>query len=76
MTKEQIKAVFDRALAWPPERQAQAAEILILLEAQGEMPLRLSDEEWAAIQEGDAEAERGEFASDEEMATLFRREGR
>jgi hypothetical protein len=32
MTKEQIKAVLDRVLTWPPERQRDAAEILESME--------------------------------------------
>jgi hypothetical protein len=33
MTKEQVKAVLDRVLTWPPERQEEAAEILMEIEA-------------------------------------------
>lgn len=75
MTKEQIAAVFERVRTWPEERQAYAAELLILLEAQDESPVRVSDEEWEAIQEGNAEAERGEFVSDEDMAAVYKRYG-
>jgi predicted transcriptional regulator len=75
MTKEQIAAVFDRARTWPPERQALAAELLTLIEAQELSPIRVSEEEWAAIQEGNAQAERGEFVSDEEIAALYKRFG-
>jgi predicted transcriptional regulator len=75
MTKEQITAVFDRARTWPEERQAYAAEILMLLEAQSQNPTPVSDEEWDAIQEGSAQAERGEFVSDEDMAAFFKRHG-
>jgi predicted transcriptional regulator len=32
----------------------------------------LSDEKWVAVQEGLAEAERGEFVSDEDMAAFSR----
>jgi hypothetical protein len=75
MTKEQITAVFDRVRTWPQERQAYAAEILMLLEAQDKSPVLVSDEEWEAIQEGNAQAERGEFVSDEEMAAFYKRHG-
>jgi predicted transcriptional regulator len=60
---------------WPQERQAHAAELLLLLEAQDEAPLRVSDAEWEAIQEGNAQAERGEFISDEDMAALYKQHG-
>ena len=52
MTKEQIKAVLDRVMTWPPDRQKDAVEMLLLLESQeGEM-YHPSDDEWDAIQEG------------------------
>jgi hypothetical protein len=75
MTKDQIAAVFERVRTWPEERQAYAAEILLLLEAQEERPLQISDEEWGAIQEGNSQAERGEFVSDEEMTVFYKRHG-
>jgi len=73
MTKDQINAVLERVHTWPEEQQAYAAEVLLLIEAQESKPLRLSDEEWAAIQEGNAQAERGEFVSDAEMAKFWNR---
>ncbi|MDO9564900.1 MAG: hypothetical protein Q7J60_25035 [Bradyrhizobium sp.] len=75
MTKDQITAVLERVRAWPEERQAYAAEILLVIEAQDVSPLRVSDDEWQAIQEGNAEAERGEFVSDAEMAAFYKRHG-
>jgi hypothetical protein len=75
MANEQIDAVLERVRGWPPERQAYAVEVLQLIEAQGTQPIQVSDEEWAAIQEGNAQAERGEFVSDADMAAFFRRHG-
>jgi predicted transcriptional regulator len=75
MTKDQITAVLERVRAWPEERQAYAAEVLLLIEAQEVPPLRVSDAEWEAIQEGNAQAERGEFVSDAEMAGFYKRHG-
>jgi predicted transcriptional regulator len=76
MTKDQINAVLERVRTWPEERQAHAAEVLLAMEAQDRGPLRVSDEEWAAIEEGNAQAERGEFVSDEEMAAFWKRHDR
>jgi len=76
MTKDQINAVLQRVHTWPEERQAYAAEVLLLIEAQDKVPLSLSDDEWAAIEEGNAQAERGEFVSDEDMAAFWNRHGR
>ena len=73
MTKHEVKAVLDRVLSWPAARQEEAAEILLALEARENEFYHPSDEEQAAIEEGLRQAERGEFASDEEMNELWRR---
>jgi hypothetical protein len=73
MTKEQIKAVLDRVLTWPPERQQDAADMLLWLEAKEGEFYHPSDDEWAAIQEGLEQARRGEFVSEEEMDAFWKR---
>jgi hypothetical protein len=50
MTKDQIKAVLDRVLTWPPERQADVAHVVALMEEQDKGPLRLSDEQAAEVE--------------------------
>jgi hypothetical protein len=49
MTREQVKAVLDRVLTWPPERQEDAVEILKAVEEQDASDLRLSDEQLAEV---------------------------
>lgn len=49
MTKEQVKKVLDRVLTWPPERQADLAHIVELMEEQDTSPLRLSNEQAAEV---------------------------
>jgi hypothetical protein len=73
MSKDQIKAVLERVLTWPPDRQKDAAEMLLWLEAKEGEFYHPADDEWAAIQEGLAQAERGEFVSDEEMDAFRKR---
>jgi predicted transcriptional regulator len=73
MTKAEIDAVLDRVKTWPPERQEEAMLVLLEMEAEATGVYVLSDEERAAIEEGMAQARRGEFASDEEVAALFAR---
>jgi predicted transcriptional regulator len=73
MTKEQIDAIFERVRSWPLERQEDAAEVLLTLEQQGTDVYELSDDEIAEIELALEEAERGEFATDEEMKALFDR---
>ena len=75
MTKEQIKAVLERVLTWPAERQADAADMLLMLEAREGELYHPADDEWAAIEEGLAQARRGEFVPDEEMDVFWKRHG-
>ncbi|MEA2890767.1 MAG: hypothetical protein QOI05_1560 [Bradyrhizobium sp.] len=51
MTKDQVKEVLDRVLTWPPERQEDAAQLLLALEAQ-EGELYHPSDELGAIEEG------------------------
>jgi predicted transcriptional regulator len=74
MTNSEIKAVLDRVLTWPAEKQEVAADFLRMLDSQTEF-YEPTEEEMAAIEEGLAQAERGEFASDEEVAALWRKFG-
>jgi predicted transcriptional regulator len=73
MTKHEIKAVLDRVLTWPENLQQEAAEILLALEGEIAEFYEPSPEEWAAVQEGLAQADRGEFATDEEVQDLLNR---
>ena len=49
MTKDQVKAVLDRVLTWPAERQADVAHVVELMEAQDMSELRLTDEQAAEV---------------------------
>jgi predicted transcriptional regulator len=59
----------------PPEEQDETAQMLLwAIEARsGSIPL--DDETIAAIEEGLGQAGRGEFASDAEIADLWKRHG-
>ena len=73
MTKEQIDQIFERVRTWPMERQEDAAAILLTMEEQDSSVYELSDDELTEIEEAEREADRGEFASDEEVKALFDR---
>jgi predicted transcriptional regulator len=73
MTKAEIDAVLDRVRSWPPERQEDAVRVLLELEAQGTEIYQLSEEELADIEEGLREIERGEVATDEQVAAMYNR---
>jgi hypothetical protein len=49
MTRDQVKEVLDRVLTWPPERQADVAHIIEMLEEQDKSDLRLTDEQAAEV---------------------------
>jgi hypothetical protein len=55
MTKDQVKAVLDRVLTWPPERQEDVAAFLMSVEAQDKSDYRLSDAQLAELQRRRAE---------------------
>jgi hypothetical protein len=50
MSKEQVKAVLDRVLTWPDERQEDAAKVLMLMGARDESLYQLTDEQVEEIQ--------------------------
>jgi hypothetical protein len=49
MTKDQVKEILDRVLNWPPERQADVAHVVELMEEQDKGELRLADEQAAEV---------------------------
>jgi hypothetical protein len=49
MTRDQVKAILDRVLNWPPERQADVVHVVELMEEQDRSRLRLSDEQVAEV---------------------------
>jgi hypothetical protein len=49
MTKEQVKEILDRVLTWPPERQADVAHMVELMEEQDNSGLRLTEEQLAEV---------------------------
>lgn len=69
MTKEQVKAVLDRVLTWPSERQEEAAEILLEMESELDSQVHhATANELRALDE----AEQSGIARDDEVAAAFR----
>ncbi|HEY8566835.1 MAG TPA: hypothetical protein VIL65_15165 [Beijerinckiaceae bacterium] len=73
MTKKQIADILERVKTWPLERQEDAAEMLLAMEELEGGVYKLTPEEEADIAEAEAEMERGEIATDEEVAAVFNR---
>jgi hypothetical protein len=77
MTRDQLKAVLDRVLTWPPERQDDAAHVLIDMEEQDRSPYRLSKEQVDEVlrRQQDFNEGRARYATDEEVAALWKKCG-
>jgi predicted transcriptional regulator len=71
MLDEAIKRVREL----PDSAQDEAAEISFSVDAKQGGPIKLDDDTRAAIQEGRAQARRGEFVSEDDMAAFFERHG-
>jgi hypothetical protein len=70
-----LEAAIEKVRTLPPERQAYAAEVLELIAAAGTGPHHVSVDHRAAVLEGVEKAKRREFATDEEMAALWKKCG-
>jgi hypothetical protein len=75
MSKEQVKAVLDRVLTWPSERQEDAAKLLMLMESQDESVYRLTDEQVEEVQRRHADPNAPKLTLDEFKERLRRRLG-
>lgn len=72
---KRLEKAIEAAKAWPLDRQDAAAEILEQMNRLSATPYKISAEEHADLEEALAEARRGEFASDAEVAAMFARHG-
>jgi predicted transcriptional regulator len=72
MTKEEIAAVFERAKTWPLEKQQEAVGALLAIENdECDDCSDMTEEDWAALDEASAAADRGELVPIEEMEAFF-----
>ncbi|HTQ12370.1 MAG TPA: hypothetical protein VMH86_00740 [Rhizomicrobium sp.] len=70
---DDLEAMFARIRTWPKDWQEHAIARFHLMEHDLKNPYVLSPEELADIREGLAEADRGEFATGEDIEALFGR---
>jgi predicted transcriptional regulator len=73
MTKEQFNAVLEAVRSWPEEDQQELAEYAREIEARRTGVYVMSDEERTAVRRGLAEADRGNFVSDDVVAEADKR---
>ena len=71
----QLKEVLARAETWPAALQEEAVQTLLALEAEGTSAFHITDEVWADMQVGLAQADRREFVSEEDLAKADKRLG-
>jgi predicted transcriptional regulator len=74
MTKV-LEDVIEKVRRLPEDRQAYVAEVLEQIVANDGDLFIVPEEHRAAVLEGLGQAERGEFATDEEMAALWKKCG-
>jgi predicted transcriptional regulator len=74
MTKV-LEDVIEKVRRLPEDRQAYVAEVLEQIVANDGDLFVVPDEHRAAVLDGLGQAERGEFATDEEMAALWKKCG-
>jgi predicted transcriptional regulator len=68
-----LQEVIEHAATWPEEDQEELAEYAREIEARRTGIYTISDGERAAVRKGLAEADRGEFVSDELVANADKR---
>jgi hypothetical protein len=74
MAKDELQAIFERMPAWSAEMRQLAVDLLLWIENRDQDDMDdLTEEDWADLDAGLAEAERGEFATEEEIKALFDR---
>jgi predicted transcriptional regulator len=73
-----LEQAIEKIRELPDADQDDAAELLLIVASRATAPAKLDDATRAAVRDGLAQARRGEFAADNEMAAIFdfpRREG-
>ncbi len=70
---EALEIAIEKLKRLPEDKQAYAAEIIEEIAAADDGVFRIPDDHLPGVLEGLAQAERGEFASDEEVERALRR---
>jgi hypothetical protein len=74
-----VTKLLERAVATvrslPPERQDDLARVLLQLAGDDQPAIELTPEEAASFDESLAQAERGEFATDEQVRAIWSKYG-
>jgi hypothetical protein len=70
-----LEQAFSTVAALPDARQDELARVMLQLAGVDQPPIRLTPEEEADLAEAEAEIERGELATTEEVRTMWEKHG-
>jgi predicted transcriptional regulator len=73
MADDLIKEMLDRIRNWPTARRLEAAQALMDIEEAEVEEYDLTEEQYAQLDDAIGAADRGEFATDEEVRAVFAR---
>ena len=73
MTKDQVKAMLDRVLTWPPEAQEEAVASLATIEQQFSTLQTLSSDDREALSRSAEDVRQGKYATDDQVKAIFDR---
>ncbi len=73
MTKDQVKAMLDRVLTWPPEVQEEAVASLATIEEQFAALQQLSPDDLDALSRSAEDVRQGKFATEDQVKAIFDR---
>ncbi len=68
-----LEIAIEKLKRLPEDKQAYAAELIEEIAAADDEPVRIPDNHLPSVLGGLGQARRGEFATDEEMAALWKR---
>jgi predicted transcriptional regulator len=70
-----LEQAIEKVKKLPEDRQAYAAEVLEQIAASSDGVFEIPEEHLTGVLEGLEQAKRGDFASDEDMARLWKKAG-
>lgn len=71
MTRDQVKAMLDRILTWPPEAWEEAVASLATIEEQFATLQTLSSDDRDALSRSAEDVRQGKFATDDQVKAIF-----
>ncbi len=71
MGSDALEVVFERVRSWPQPRRDDVLQLLLSVEAQGEAPYILSEEESSDLAQALKDVASGEIATPEQVRHVF-----